>query len=1181
MTESATDAGSRPDPRSSSDLLGLFLNEIGQARDREAVVARYAACYPALADQFRGLVEMENLLAGEHVPTDGEGDSASPAWLGPYHVRRLIGRGGMGEVFEAVEEPLNRHVAVKTLRRGQTTRPDLMDRFLRERKVLARLHHTNIVPIYAAGQEGNLLYFAMPYIQGAPLDRVVETARSRESSGSGHATPTLAELAEAARSTNHDSDETSSAPSSSEYVAAPKARAPEAAGDEVTLSTRYLRSVARAMADVAEALHHAHLLDVVHRDLKPSNLMIDVRGHCWVLDFGLASVKAALAENGAAQSDVKPPVTEPMSAIGLGTPPYMAPEQYQPDGSTSPRTDVWGLGVTLYELLTLRRAFESTQQIVDPVSSPTPPSAIVRDLPKDLEAICLKAIHKAPAHRYQSALELADELRRWLGDEPVKARPARAARRLMLWARRNKGWAAAIMAAGALLVALAVGGVLHGQAKDEAERNQRRETMISRLQQVRLTTHREGWWEKAMAQVRLAAEIRQDRELQGQAAATLIGVDATPRRTLKIPCTFLSFDPSGKSLYIVGEDLRTRIWDSATDLVQELEHNGNGIIAFRKDGSAVQLDRPGPGDVKNSVSLWDLKTNSMIRRLTISGESGAEVQAIAITPGGSYVAASAIRPEDKDGKGMLAVWEAESGRLVRSLPTTNATDLAVSPDGRLLAYGTRDGKVHLWPLPEGQEIATLPAGLAQVNCLAFGRDRYRIEGRDPRVGEWLLASGDNGGTVIVWDLHAKAPRSFCRGSHHGVFTLAFSPDGMTLASAGRSASKLWDIATGQLLLDLVPDRDVRAWIVTSSFSPNGSRLALGMLALGNGMIEVKDVDNARGISTLRGLRAIPEKTVFSTDGLLIAGISQDWRAGIWDTATGHLLHVFETPTGSFVDNAGLCIDPANRRFAAASGHEARMWDLATGEQLASWTFPEGFQDTLAFHGPNQLLHFRVETKDGKGRPYGREFPASLYPRVCRIRDLLSEKPTDPLKEVFDLNWHIHHTIVAPNGDYFVSEGLSGPKGERRIVMAFDGPTGSLLWSKESGLHRESGSQLRVDPSGKTIGVTLERAGRASLLSMPSGSLIRMLDEGAGNLGFNARSWQAIEPNIQGRAKPGFTVNRDSARSCSFGIDDEPLNNSIRFSPDDRHVSWGDASGNVYLADLVEVQRRLAAVGLGW
>ncbi len=518
------------------EILGRCLDDLGGAADKAAVVADYCARYPDLADKIRDLAHVGQVLGdttswGDVPPGDEEqGGSATsdsaphPSRFGPYRVLRSIGRGGMGEVYEAEEEVLHRRVAVKTIRRSKATDPGLLERFDRERQVLARLHDTHIVPIFATGQEGDLLYFAMPYIPGVALNQFIRTAQRHSHDAANSPLPSFEALVNEARSKTTSAakpDVEQPGPDRATADPPPSAGASTSGNGRTSLPLPYLRAVVATMADAAEALHHAHEDAIIHRDVKPSNIMVEPSGQTWVLDFGLAHLRKGAAGHdsndghaGAADNPPPDPVadSEPvhpesrsLTAGTLGTIPYMAPEQIwnghgqaqasdtntDPDLKIDARTDVWGLGATLYELLTLHRAFKDRDQIIH--AEPARPRTHVPDLPRDLEAVCLKALNKDPEHRYPTARGLAEDLRHWLNHEPTKARPARTARRLALWSRRNKGWATAIVVAGVLLFTLGAGGLLFGYVQAEAEKNQRRESLILQHQHLRLTSHPEGW----------------------------------------------------------------------------------------------------------------------------------------------------------------------------------------------------------------------------------------------------------------------------------------------------------------------------------------------------------------------------------------------------------------------------------------------------------------------------------------------------------------------------------------------------------------------------------------------------------------------------------------------------------------------------------------------------------------
>ena len=322
------------DPR--INILRHVLERLRGEPDPAAFLADQCNRHPDLADQIRGMAEIDDALRQKtstwstrmsdpdgsrgFAPTQGDR-------LGPYRIVRVVARGGMGEVYEAIEEPLDRRVAVKTIRSGRSTRPDWMQRFLHEREVLARLHHTHIVPIFAAGEQDKLLYFAMPYISGASLGQVIHTARQAEARTPGHMSSTFEDLVARARS---DDDTNKPAELGSDRPGEQPASVPalELRGD-------YIRSTVAMMAAVAEALHHAHEAKIIHRDLKPSNIMVEPNGHPWVLDFGLARTPPDPHGPAPGESPILPDRAA-VSVGPMGTPPYMAPEQYEPGAWSMP-----------------------------------------------------------------------------------------------------------------------------------------------------------------------------------------------------------------------------------------------------------------------------------------------------------------------------------------------------------------------------------------------------------------------------------------------------------------------------------------------------------------------------------------------------------------------------------------------------------------------------------------------------------------------------------------------------------------------------------------------------------------------------------------------------------------------------------------------------------------------------
>jgi len=361
----------------------------GRTPDRAALLARR----PHLADELSACLDGLDFVhaAAAALRGDAAPHGRPPAALGDFRIVREIARGGMGVVYEAEQVSLGRRVAVKVLPESAGADPRRLLRFHNEAEAAAQLHHSRIVPVYAVGHEQGLHYFAMQLIDGMTLAEVVDELRAlRDGARSGRAgDPAATETLDAV------------------------------AKDRTHESGGWCRSVARLGREAAEALEHAHSRGVVHRDVKPANLLVDRRGEVWITDFGLASSR-------------RPAARLTLTGDLLGTVRYMSPElTLARKAPVDHRTDVYSLGVTLYEALTLERAFRGD----DPgrmirairVEEPPPVRRVNASVPPDLETIVRKAMAKVPAERYASAQEMADDLGRHLQGLPIRGRPPDAA----------------------------------------------------------------------------------------------------------------------------------------------------------------------------------------------------------------------------------------------------------------------------------------------------------------------------------------------------------------------------------------------------------------------------------------------------------------------------------------------------------------------------------------------------------------------------------------------------------------------------------------------------------------------------------------------------------------------------------------------------------------------------------
>jgi serine/threonine protein kinase len=364
--------------------------------------------------------------------------------LGDFRIIREIGRGGMGVVYEAEQLSLGRRIALKVLPFAFTLDPRQLQRFKNEARAAAHLHHTNIVPIYSVGVERAVHFYAMQYIEGKTMAQVIEGLRQIGAKK---------ELAMPFRPLTPDGPITEASQGPSRNSSSPAAETSvEPLGVLATVSssssTQFYRSVARLGIQAAEALEHAHQCGVVHRDIKPANLIVDDQGKLWVTDFGLAQFHsdAGLTQTG----DL------------LGTLRYMSPEQAGVQRVLlDHRTDIYSLGATLYELLTLEPIFDGPDRhaLLHKIlfSDPQPPRSIQKSIPLELETIILKALGKMPAERYATAQEMADDLARFLHHEPILARRTTLATWARKWARRHPSLVASTVL---LCVLTAVGSLI-------------------------------------------------------------------------------------------------------------------------------------------------------------------------------------------------------------------------------------------------------------------------------------------------------------------------------------------------------------------------------------------------------------------------------------------------------------------------------------------------------------------------------------------------------------------------------------------------------------------------------------------------------------------------------------------------------------------------------------------------
>jgi serine/threonine protein kinase len=463
----ALEAGERPEPEE-------FLDRHPEIRES------LTECLEAL--QFVHTAAERSLPSTRRLPDLPGVEPPTAVPLGDFQLLREIGRGGMGVVYEAIQLSLGRRVALKILPFAAALDARHLQRFKNEASAAAFLHHPNIVPVYGVGYDRGTHFYAMQLIEGITISALIRQLRRDAGRGDSDPESKNGAIPPKRRRVVHGGLTQFFADS---QLGSPPPAMAEASGDVqpvVELSTarskdarKYFRTVARLGVDAAAALEHAHQTGVIHRDVKPGNLMLDCRGHLWITDFGLA------------QFHMDPGLT--VTGDLVGTLRYMSPEQAMGQRlQLDHRTDVYSLGVTLYELLTLEPAFPGgdRQELLHRIATEEPivPRLADPNIPAELDTIVLKAISKSRVDRYATAQALADDLQRFLDEKPILARRPSQLDRARKWCRRHPS----AVVSGVLGLLVMIAGLLLYTwmlAREEARARLERERAENRYKDAR------------------------------------------------------------------------------------------------------------------------------------------------------------------------------------------------------------------------------------------------------------------------------------------------------------------------------------------------------------------------------------------------------------------------------------------------------------------------------------------------------------------------------------------------------------------------------------------------------------------------------------------------------------------------------------------------------------------------
>jgi serine/threonine protein kinase/WD40 repeat protein len=820
----------------------LALAETGPPPDPSEFVSKY----PDLAEDLRAALDGLSLVRGL---VSGPGDPGQRLEAGRriagYKIVRELGRGGMGVVYEAVHVDLDRPVALKIL--GAHAAPDSNGRrrFLNEARTAAGLHHTHIVPVFDVGQVGGLCYYAMQRIEGSGLDRVVRRLRKERANAAGLSADWQKPSQSVASARGPGEEETVSWSAGDAGLPHRSLEKDSARDDEPPFEPArgpaYYRWVANVGRQAAEALAHAHGRGVIHRDVKPSNLLVDARGMIWVADFGLSR---RLADPELTQSDNR-----------LGTPRYMSPEQTR-IGPVDSRSDVYSLGATLYELLTLkppfdgRSAVELAQQILD--REPAAPRKFDPKIPRDLETIVLKAMAKRPSDRYETAQELAEDLSRFLAFEPVRARRISPAGRLWRFSRRHPQLA--VVSTVAVLAIISVVSVAYIRVSRERDRA----VAAERRKEEALVK------EKAARREGLAREVE-----------LIVHSFAPHRRERGFPRLkeAASLDPA--------PELKAKLRDEAVALfaVRDVEARpaiktepSRSVLFGLQGARLATLSEDG-----REFSLWDTSTLKRVNRQTLTPPAqGGE----AAVPGGAN-GIPRQRPPRLLGDPRVGL--ASPSLFIVVPPDNRGIRLFDAVTGASERNNALAGRTILY-------LFTSPAASRLVTVEVSDSSQSRT--RTPEVGEAKRQRPSPSFVVNVWNTEAlDQPVQLQMGEVSAPPIVALSPDGELVASAipGQSGISVWSAADGIL----------KRQITTQTPS---SALALGPEGLlaeaGDGLIRLWQVSpeaDAAPLPSLNTHQGTILRMRFSPDGTMLAtssgrapGFANSLRAPsveLWDLVT--------------------------------------------------------------------------------------------------------------------------------------------------------------------------------------------------------------------------------------------------------------------------------------------------------
>jgi len=988
----------------------------------------------------------------------------------------------MGIVYEATEMSLNRQVALKVLPVASNLDSVMVKRFTNESRVAAHLNHQNIIPVYAVGSADGVNFFAMHLVEGRNINQLIKEIRFElldMSSKAQQGKATLNDLPDIETENRRGEKRKSSHAQRSDSPH--DVRVELSATDFVhrsghhSTTLRAAHAVARLGARVADALQHAHDMGIVHRDIKPSNLMLDLQGKVWVTDFGLAHVKSA------------PSMTR--TGVLLGTLRYMSPEQATGVRAlVDHRTDIYSLGVTLYELLTLRRLIDghTMEEILRQVIY-NPPVRIKRmdpAVPEDLAVILEKAMSKNPMERYTTAGEMAEDLNRFLHNEAIKAKRPNLLKRCKRWTERHRAVAQvmAIALACIFLISLVATGAIWRTLLAETVQRERAEVALTQSEALRL---------QANASLELPTDpgLSLQLALKGEKASLGLEANRIIQAAMDAGHEYASVTPReiGSTFVAISPDAQTAVTCASREV--------------RDSGSYPAI-------------LHSMKDGSVLRNL----DSGDCITSAAYGPSGGFLVTASKALVKADGSERLSsppvLWETSTGKKVRVFSGTTLVQAhpgVFNRDGDRIVLG-QGNEAHVYDIAGGSPKVRLRGHSGQVLYAEFSPNSESI----------LTVSNDN--TIRIWDSHVG--RELCppipwKPSNKQSPTAHFvaSSDAL-IVGEGRSI-KLYSVVTtkdasSNLLgtasflrfavsrsrehvaafggneavvlssknLELICKLNVTSGITDVRFHPTETKV---LVICGKQMF-LFDSETGELLGELRGHSFSVTDACFASNSAKMATVSNDRTLRLWHTESGLKQRTFQSPRDAYrtMEPQQVAVSPDDSSIAVCSRSEyfTSIRDADGARELSemSGMVSDGVGDS------ERLVTVRGKTVTVSESSTAREiyrgvFSDDLTPETQLVdvgRKLLVHTLSFGAFLV-DLNSHSRRRL-GEEGDTIATTVVSADSSIIVLVagggryFAIESATGDLLWSRR---HKLAIVDIDLSPDRKKLAL-VDLAGKVEI-----------------------------------------------------------------------------------------------------